>query len=164
MVIHYIFLLNIYIYIYKIYFVCFFIQIYPSMDNLTNNKISRRMVRSKLFFVSAVILQLAPVLHYYDTLKYALKTRKCEKSGDRVGARRNREKMAREDQDVALLRVFECFLEAAPQQILQLTIILKHHNEINLQCKYITFIHFCSNFISYREIGEDTYILRYNNI
>lgn len=99
------------------------------------------MIRNKLFFVVAAILQLAPVLHYYETLRYALKTRRCEKARDRTGARRNYLKMLKEDQDVALLRVFECFLEAAPQQILQLTLILKHHNDINLQCKSIYFMY-----------------------
>lgn len=32
--------------------------------------------------------------------------------------------MVNEDSDVALIRIFECFLEAAPQKILQITIIL----------------------------------------
>lgn len=99
------------------------------------------MVKNKLCFVLAVILQLAPVLHYYETLKYALKARKCEKSRDRTGARQNYIKMLKEDQDVALLRVFECFLEAAPQQILQLTLMLKHHNEVNFQCKFYVLIY-----------------------
>lgn len=108
------------------------------MDPLDDHKITRLMVKNKLYFVIAVLLQLAPVVHYWETLKYALKARKCEKSGDRTSERRYYMKMLKEDQDVALLRVFECFLEAAPQQILQLTLILKHYdNRINLECTYM---------------------------
>lgn len=98
------------------------------------------MIKSR-YLVIAVLLQLAPVTHYYETLKYALKARKCKKSGDRAGEKLYYLKMLKEDQDVALLRVFECFLEAAPQQILQLTLMLKHyHNKINLECKYINIL------------------------
>lgn len=83
-------------------------------------------------------MQLAPVIHYWETLKCALKARKYKKSGDRVSERRYYLRMLKEDEDVALLRVFECFLEAAPQQVLQLTLLLKHyHNDINLECTYI---------------------------
>lgn len=106
-------------------------------DNLNNSKLSRVMIQNKFCFVLAVIFQLAPVLHYYENLRYALKTRRCEKSQDRVGARQNYLKMLKEDQDVALLRIFECFLEAAPQQILQLTLLLKHH-DMKIYCKYFT--------------------------
>lgn len=81
--------------------------------------------------------QLAPVIRYYDTLIYALKARNCEKVGDRNGQKRYYFKMLKEDQDVALLRIFECFLEAAPQQVLQLTILLKHYDsDINFECIY----------------------------
>lgn len=42
--------------------------------------------------------------------------------------------MLKEDADVALLRVFECFLESAPQQILQISYLLKtHYNESNIE-------------------------------
>lgn len=43
--------------------------------------------------------------------------------------------MVNEDSDVALIRIFECFLEAAPQKILQITIILT--GEVEITGKYI---------------------------
>lgn len=98
------------------------------------------MLTKKLCCLVLVAFQLAPVLRYYRTLKYALYAYKFEKQGNRNAQRRYYLKMLGEDQDVALLRVSECFLEAAPQQILQLTILLKHyHNDINFECRY-TFI------------------------
>ncbi|EZA56046.1 hypothetical protein DMN91_005608 [Ooceraea biroi] len=115
-----------------------------STDSLSDNKTTRLLIQSKLCFVIAVVMQLAPVIHYWETLKYALKARKCEKSGDHAGERRYYIKMLKEDQDVALLRVFECFLEAAPQQILQLTLMLKHyHNEVNFE-----FVHQVGSIVS----------------
>lgn len=114
------------------------------MDMLDDHKTTRLMIKNKLYFVIAVLLQLAPVVHYWETLKYALKARKCEKSGDHAGERQYYRKMLKEDEDVALLRVFECFLEAAPQQILQLTLMLKHYDDrINLE-----FVHQAGSIIS----------------
>ncbi|KAK1126447.1 hypothetical protein K0M31_005082 [Melipona bicolor] len=102
------------------------------------------MLTKKLCCIVVVIFQLAPVLRYYKTLKYALIAYKYEKQGDRTAQKRYYLKMLKEDQDVALLRVSECFLEAAPQQILQLTILLKHyHNDINFE-----FIHQVASIVS----------------
>lgn len=36
-----------------------------------------------------------------------------------------------EDSDVALIRIFECFLESAPQKILQISIVLSGEKNIN---------------------------------
>lgn len=105
---------------------------------LTYKRTSR--VIDTLYFLIAVFLQLAPVIRYWKTLVYAVKARKCQKRQDSVGIKRYYLLMLKEDQDVALLRVFECFLEAAPQQILQLTLMLKHyHHDINFECVH-TFI------------------------
>ncbi|KAK2586064.1 hypothetical protein KPH14_008357 [Odynerus spinipes] len=111
---------------------------------LQNHKSAQMMTKKKVCCILAIVFQLAPVIHYYDTLIYALKARKCEKAGDYDGQKQYYFKMLKEDQDVALLRVFECFLEAAPQQVLQLTILLKHYNsDINLE-----FIHQVGSIIS----------------
>lgn len=121
-----------------------------STDTLSDNKTTHLLIKNKLYCIIAVILQLAPVIHYWETLKYALKAYKCGKSGDRVGERRYYIKMLKEDQDVALLRVFECFLEAAPQQILQITLMLKHyHNEVNFECNVNFFFHMLERLIAH---------------
>lgn len=99
-----------------------------------DSKCAQSMLHKKVYCILIVLLQLAPVIRYYRTLKYALKARRFEKMEDRSSQRRYYVKMLKEDQDVALLRIFECFIEAAPQQVLQLTIILgDYHNSINLE-------------------------------
>ncbi|KYM77217.1 XK-related protein 6 [Atta colombica] len=117
-------------------------QVNSSMPN--DYKMTHLLIKNGLCCTIAVFLQLAPVIHYWETLKCALKARKCKKSEDRVNEKRYYLRMLKEDQDVALLRVFECFLEAAPQQILQLTLMLKHyHNEINFE-----FVHQVASIVS----------------
>ncbi|XP_011865093.1 PREDICTED: XK-related protein 6 [Vollenhovia emeryi] len=119
-------------------------EVSSGTDTLGDYKTTRLLIKNGLFSTVAVVLQLAPVIHYWETLKCALKARKCERTADRVGERRYYLRMLKEDQDVALLRVFECFLEAAPQQILQLTLMLKHyHNEINFE-----FVHQVASIVS----------------
>lgn len=83
--------------------------------------------------ILVLLFQLAPLLRYCDSLRYALKSRNSRKKGDQEGQRHFYLKMLKEDQDVALLRVFECFLEAAPQQILQLTILLTDRDKTDFQ-------------------------------
>jgi hypothetical protein len=76
------------------------------------------------------------VYRYCDSLSYALKSRRAEKQQDSTSQRLYYEKMLKEDSDVALLRVFECFLEAAPQQILQISILLVDTRDgSTFQCK-----------------------------
>ncbi|KAJ1519295.1 hypothetical protein ONE63_004594 [Megalurothrips usitatus] len=82
-----------------------------------NRKMTLRLVM--------LALQLAPVLRYIDSLKYAYKSRKAEREKRKEDQERFYKLMLKEDADVALLRVFECFLEAAPQQVLQVSYLLK---------------------------------------
>ncbi|KAF4518816.1 hypothetical protein B566_EDAN008145 [Ephemera danica] len=76
------------------------------------------------FRVIVMMLQLAPVLRYVDSLCHAWKCRRAERRKDTLKQRQYYKLMLKEDADAALLRVFECFLEAAPQLVLQMTIIM----------------------------------------
>jgi len=95
------------------------------------------IIKNALFFVIAIPLKLVPVVYYWETSKYALKAFKCKKSGDNTGEKWYYSEMLKKYQDIVLLRILECYLGAAPQQILQLTLILNSYesdNEINLEC------------------------------
>lgn len=77
-------------------------------------------------------LQLAPLLRYYETLVYGLKSRmhwkRYRESGSEEDVRKQKEYytwMLYEDSDCVFLRMFECFMESAPQLILQLYILIR---------------------------------------
>lgn len=44
---------------------------------------------------------------------------------------------AKEESDIALIRLFECFMETAPQKILQISIILMQENQITGTFNYL---------------------------
>jgi hypothetical protein len=68
-------------------------------------------------------LQLGPILRYFDSLLYGLKFR--QKSKDKETQKKYFQYMVYEDTDATMLRLFECFMEAAPQLVLQLYILAK---------------------------------------
>ncbi|KAE8749030.1 hypothetical protein FOCC_FOCC004197 [Frankliniella occidentalis] len=94
-----------------------------SMDR--ESEISYVWNRKRKFQLLMLFLQLAPVLRYIDSLRYACKSRKAEKKQNKKDQEKYYKLMLKEDADVALLRVFESFLESAPQQLLQLSYLLK---------------------------------------
>lgn len=96
----------------------------------------------KILCALILILQLAPILRYCQSLEYAKKCRRAEKEHDLDNQKKYYELMLKEDSDVSLLRVIECFLEAAPQQILQITILLVDygHGYSTIACKFSIFI------------------------
>lgn len=98
------------------------------MHDGAKNKLVPHTLKNYRVYIIVLILQLAPVIRYVDSLKYALKSLKAEKKKNFGEQRKYYELMLKEDSDVALLRVLECFLEAAPQQILQITILLVTYN------------------------------------
>lgn len=84
-----------------------------------------------------LMLQFAPVLRYIDSMRYGLKSRWAgiaERKLDPNSAERRKALQKRityytlmvyEDADATLLRLFECFMESAPQLVLQIYILIK---------------------------------------
>lgn len=68
------------------------------------------------------ILQLGPIVRYLDTLIYGLKSN-MNKAKQQELYRQS----AEEDVDATMLRLFECFMEATPQLILQIGILARDY-------------------------------------
>lgn len=69
---------------------------------------------------------------YYDTLTYGLKSRmhwkRYQENGSEEDVREQKKYytwMLYEDSDCVFLRMFECFMESAPQLVLQLYILIR---------------------------------------
>lgn len=69
-----------------------------------------------------LLLQLGPILRYFDSLMYGLKFRQHR---DKETQKKYFQYMIYEDTDATMLRLFECFMEAAPQLVLQIYILAK---------------------------------------
>ncbi|XP_039960662.1 XK-related protein 6 [Bactrocera neohumeralis] len=69
-------------------------------------------------------------LRYWNTLIYSLKCKRAELQGDRDEQSDYYNRTTKEESDIALIRLFECFMETAPQKILQISIILMQENQI----------------------------------
>ncbi|PNF23341.1 hypothetical protein B7P43_G15081 [Cryptotermes secundus] len=75
-----------------------------------------------------LLLQLAPILRYCDALACGVHSITAGKAGNKLRQQKMYRKMLDEDSDAALLRLFHCFLHAAPQAILQLMILIFHQS------------------------------------
>ncbi|RVE53472.1 hypothetical protein evm_001842 [Chilo suppressalis] len=91
------------------------------------DSLSNEFTKSRWLRVLILMLQLAPILRFTDALIYAIKSRRAERKHDPVSQRLYYALMLKEDSDAALMRIFECFLEAAPQLVLQASLLLTHH-------------------------------------
>lgn len=72
--------------------------------------------------VVLLLFQLGPILRYIDSFKYGIRFKKHPHPKDK---KRYYTYMVYEDTDAAFLRLFECYMEAAPQLVLQLYIFAK---------------------------------------
>jgi len=101
-----------------------------------NNQLPRVSMTRWLVRLVVLVLQLAPILRYVDSMRYGVKSRcaairenKAETEEERMKWRKERVNwytlMVFEDADATLLRLYESFMESAPQLVLQLYILLK---------------------------------------
>ncbi|XP_049763280.1 XK-related protein 7-like [Schistocerca cancellata] len=75
-----------------------------------------------------LLLQLAPLLRYFDTLSYGCRSVIAGKLGNGIRQQKLYRIMLDEDSDASLLRLFHCFLHSFPQAVLQLMILLSAAN------------------------------------
>ncbi|CAF4860147.1 unnamed protein product [Pieris macdunnoughi] len=94
-------------------------------DSLSNEFTKRKWLR-----IFILVLQMAPILRFADALIYAIKSRRAAHKHDQASQRMYYSLMLKEDSDAALLRIFECFLEAAPQQVLQTSLLLRQYDQL----------------------------------
>ncbi|CAG9859968.1 unnamed protein product [Phyllotreta striolata] len=90
----------------------------PSLDKIP---VSQWIVR-----IIFLLMQLAPLLRYTDILIYGIRSKIASSTGNEAKQSILYRRMLDEDTNSALLRLFHCFLHAAPQAILQLVILLTH--------------------------------------
>lgn len=84
--------------------------------------------------VPIFLLLLTPLFYAGNNIKYAYKSLKFEKIKNEDKQQRYYKRMNYENEEFALLKIFDVFFEAAPQQILQLTILLSNPDKSALPC------------------------------
>lgn len=109
-----------------------------------------------------LLLQLSPVLRYIDTLVYGIRSKIAASTDEETKRIVLYRRMLDEDTNSALLRLFHCFLHAAPQAVIQLVILLRHNVQqdkiqlnFNDSCKYFFYriIQFLCLFLFYFDIS-----------
>ncbi|XP_065084629.1 XK-related protein 6 [Ochlerotatus camptorhynchus] len=102
------------------------LTVYMYLEDMKEHKRVRRRCCEILIFIIIVPF----FFRYCQSLAYAIQSKLAESRNDREAQKKYYEFMIQEDSDVALVRIFECLLEAAPQKILQLTIVLSGEDRI----------------------------------
>ncbi|EEB12749.1 conserved hypothetical protein [Pediculus humanus corporis] len=76
-----------------------------------------------------LVLQLAPLLRYYDTLAYGILSSIHKKKGNLLNQQKYLRMMIDEETNASLLRLLSCFLMSAPQAIIQLVFLLSQYKK-----------------------------------
>jgi hypothetical protein len=101
-----------------------------------NPQLPRVSAARWLLRLLVLLLQVAPVLRYIDSMRYGVLSRLAKCREDRATEQAEKERhrrervkwytlMVYEDADATLLRLYESFMESAPQLVLQIYILLK---------------------------------------
>lgn len=94
------------------------------------SKLKLDSCRNVCLCVVMVLFGMEPVLCYFQSIKYAVKVKSAEKEGSKRQRERYYEKMLDQNRDVVDLKLYEGCMEAVPQLILQLSIILKKYGDM----------------------------------
>ncbi|KAJ8934521.1 hypothetical protein NQ314_013304 [Rhamnusium bicolor] len=97
--------------------------------------VGRTSVAQWIVRIIFLLLQLAPLLRYIDTMIYGIKSKIAATTENQTKHTTLYRRMLDEDTNSALLRLFHCFLHSAPQAVIQLVILLihiSHHGKIAL--------------------------------
>lgn len=91
-------------------------------DDPSLGRISLMQWMVRVFFL---LLHLAPLLRYVDTLMYGIRSKVAATAGQENKQLLYYRRMLDEDTNGALLRLFHCFLHSAPQAVIQLKILIE---------------------------------------
>lgn len=107
-------------------FITVALNLYMYQEDVKENTVKR-----KAWYMALFTVVLFPLfLRYWQSFVLSVKCKKAEMRQDREAQKRYYNLLIKEDSDVALIRIFECFLEATPQKVLQITIYLMSADEL----------------------------------
>lgn len=78
--------------------------------------------------IFCLVFQLSPLLRYGESMFYGIRSMRAQRLNDREEHVKNYIYMIYKDADATLLRLFESFMEAAPQLVLQVYILVSDHH------------------------------------
>ncbi|XP_064122049.1 XK-related protein 4-like [Macrobrachium nipponense] len=125
------------------------VSLYWYIKDHNNPEVPKASATRWVIRVFMLLLQQGPILRYVDSLYYGLRSRRYWKEGDKKRQRQYYTWMLYEDGDCVLLRLFECFMEAAPQLVLQLYILsLVRKSEYGSKWMYVLSIGCITSLVS----------------
>lgn len=88
-------------------------------------------LNNETYKVPWLTIILSALFRYSSVLYYAFKCKRAEFKCDIEARKKFKKLKVLEESDVAFISIFDCFLEAAPQKILQITIVLTQSHDIS---------------------------------
>lgn len=111
---------------FKRYSELMFFKIFRYIVDHDDPSMSKTSFSQWLVRILFLLLQIAPLLRYVDTLIFGLRSKVAMATGREHLQTTLYRRMLDEDTNSALLRLFHCFLHSAPQAVIQLMILLTH--------------------------------------
>lgn len=109
-------------------FVTVALNLYMYQEDVKENTVKRK----PWYNVLLGVILLPFFFRYWQSLILCIQCKRAELRKDREAQKHYHNLLIKEDSDVALIRIFECFLEATPQKVLQITIYLMSAEELRV--------------------------------